>query len=364
MKRVLPGIVLLAFVACESSTATTPFAALPTNSADSTAPTGPLADELEICFFDVGQGDCTLVKCPDGRRILVDCGSLSKPRPDGAIVGQTIRAHLGTPARIDVLVITHPDQDHYNLIEDALKDIDLGKIVLPGDVEEAQDAEEVEAAIEEYGPLLDWLQTRSSKIRLVDGDDESRTASKIFGEGDTKFYILSANLAGDSNTGSIVLKVTYKKFDMILTGDATEVTERHVLAKFPRPTGNKKDWLDVDFLKIGHHGARATSEWKAETSSYSEATPWIRRLKPEYAMASSQKEAMHGHPNADVIRRGEEFYVPAQPHAVTTWFSKSKRDNDARWKTYDKAFWGTADAGTILVKSKGEDKAAIVVTEK
>lgn len=44
------------------------------------------ADELRVHFIDVGQGDCTLIECPGGGVILVDCGSLGggdKDRVEG-----------------------------------------------------------------------------------------------------------------------------------------------------------------------------------------------------------------------------------------------------------------------------------------
>ena len=66
---------------------------------------------LEIHFIKVGQGDCTLVKTPNGKSILVDCGSIGGLF-DEHRVKQYIDNVLGANPEIDLLVVTHPDGDH------------------------------------------------------------------------------------------------------------------------------------------------------------------------------------------------------------------------------------------------------------
>ena len=81
---------------------------------------------LELHFINVGQGDCTLVKCPNGQAILVDCGSIKDG--DAGQVRDYLLGQLDVDnPRIDLLVVSHPDQDHYNFIPDVLFDVETDK---------------------------------------------------------------------------------------------------------------------------------------------------------------------------------------------------------------------------------------------
>src|SRR5688572_13548632 len=74
-----------------------------------------LGGQLEIHFVNVGQGDCTLVKMPNGKRMLVDCGSTTKNQSAAPIRSYLLK-QLGNHKRIDAVVVTHPDADHYNFL--------------------------------------------------------------------------------------------------------------------------------------------------------------------------------------------------------------------------------------------------------
>jgi len=67
-----------------------------------------------VSFLDVGKGSSTLLECVDGSTILIDGGGSSSDRFN---VGRQIIAPFLWKQRIwrlNSLVITHPDSDHYN----------------------------------------------------------------------------------------------------------------------------------------------------------------------------------------------------------------------------------------------------------
>ncbi len=69
----------------------------------------------------IGQGDCTLIECPNGGFILVDAGSTA--RGDRDAVREYVRDQLDQAnPRIDTVVVTHPDSDHYNYLPHVLTD--------------------------------------------------------------------------------------------------------------------------------------------------------------------------------------------------------------------------------------------------
>ena len=86
------------------------------------------SQDLKLHFLDVHQGDSTLVVCPNGNLILVDAGdSNSKMIPGGALDQEQIKAlrkylidNLSTPDRLQYLVITHGDSDHFRLLDTLL----------------------------------------------------------------------------------------------------------------------------------------------------------------------------------------------------------------------------------------------------
>lgn len=89
-------------------------------------PTSLAAVPLKLHFIDVGQGYSTLIECPNGSTVLIDMGSTSGHSPDEVqdYLIDVLGAHGGD---IDTLIISHPDEDHYNLISDVLTDVAVGQ---------------------------------------------------------------------------------------------------------------------------------------------------------------------------------------------------------------------------------------------
>ena len=84
-----------------------------------------------VSFLNVGQGNCVVVSCSEEERLLVDCGSYGKnglkkseyertsssSRPSTNDLKKFIKKfYIKTPKKV-VILITHPDKDHFNLVE-------------------------------------------------------------------------------------------------------------------------------------------------------------------------------------------------------------------------------------------------------
>ena len=207
--------------------------------------------ELVLHFVEIGQGDCTLIECPNGGFILVDAGSTA--RGDRDAVRDYVRDQLDQAnPRIDTVVVTHPDADHYNYLPDVLKDdIKVGQILLV----EGNDDYEVPG-----GDFDGWMQDHPGVpiFRLDEDDnDPANDPSDICDCGDVDVFVLAANVGGSNaprNDRSIVLMLSYGEFDVVLTGDATKATEDAIIEEY-----DKDDWLGVEVLKVGHHGSVTTS---------------------------------------------------------------------------------------------------------
>ncbi|GAB1819469.1 ComEC/Rec2 family competence protein [Herbidospora sp. RD11066] len=96
----------------------------------------PKPNAFYITFIQMGQGDCAIMTTPAGKIIMIDCGSDSmesgREPGDGNAVRKLAqyrkriadaaqsKLHLIGKDKIDVLIITHPNTDHYNRLADVL----------------------------------------------------------------------------------------------------------------------------------------------------------------------------------------------------------------------------------------------------
>ena len=164
---------------------------------------------LELHFLDVHQGDSTLVVCPNGNRILVDAGD--SPRiPGGKLTPSQIEAlrnylagNFSAPNRLEHLVVTHGDSDHFRLLDDLLADVKVGTIIYGGHDEDYTDN------------FKTWIlnKSRDSLLNPV-GSDPTDKPNGNFDCGTADVWILASNTPHrkerwKKNTRSLVLKITY-----------------------------------------------------------------------------------------------------------------------------------------------------------
>ena len=90
--------------------------------------------------------------------------------------------------------------------------------------------------------------------------------------------------ADDLNNTSLVLRVDYEDVSCLFTGDMEEPEEEEILASGAD--------LDVDYLKVGHHGASTSS---------SEA--FLAAVTPQYAAISCGEGNDYGHPTPEALER-------------------------------------------------------------
>lgn len=290
----------------------------------------PAGGELRLSFIDVGQGDSTLIECPNGKYILVDAGSTTDPQEEEIRSYLLERLGAGQPS-IDTLVITHPDKDHYNLLPDLLHGITVDHLY-------------------RVGALKDYLKSFQGWLKDIPSDDTSVLKADDFDPqgapnrnidcGDANVWVLAAGIKATksaSNAKSIVLMIKYGGFSAILTGDATFDTEKAILSRYDA------GWLDVDLLKIGHHGSLATST----------SHEWVDKLKPEYAVVSAGYENGYGHPRKEIIDRVALATIEASSHSMCTVTGKKGAYRYHDTESYNEAIYATAVDGSIVVTTAG-----------
>jgi competence protein ComEC len=223
---------------------------------------------LEVDFLDVGQGDAILIKTPSGQNILIDGG------PDKSVIKRLGENLSWWDKQIDLIILTHPHDDHVTGLIDVLKRYRVKKILYTGAIHDAPN-------------YLTWLKlVRDKKVPLVIID---KTQTINLNE-DAKMEILypdesllNKNLP-DLNDSSIVVKLIYGQNKFLLTGDASDKVEKILLA-------NSAD-LSADVLKVAHHG-----------SGYSSSQEFLEKVKPLTAVIMVGKDNDFGHPNLRTIMR-------------------------------------------------------------
>ncbi|MCK5320001.1 MBL fold metallo-hydrolase [Candidatus Parcubacteria bacterium] len=229
-------------------------------------------NKLEIAFLDVGQGDASLIKTPFGQNILIDGGA------DYKVIEELEKELQWWDKSVDLMVLTHPHDDHVAGLIFVLERYDVKKILYTGVTHSAP-------------AYLEWLKiVKAKNVPLVIID---RPQKIIFGN-DCFLDIIypRQSLLGKSvnnlNNSSIVAELACVDKTVLFMGDAEIEVEEELIK-----TGNLNR---VEILKVGHHGSN--------TSSHQE---FLELGNPQKAIISVGKDNKFGHPSQRIIKRLERL---------------------------------------------------------
>ncbi len=225
-------------------------------------------NNLLVNFIDVGQGDSTLIEFPNGETCLIDGG----PRSSSEDLINFLKTRK--IEKIDYLIGTHPHEDHIGGLPEVLKNFEVEKVYLPNKT----------ANTVIFEDLLKEIKKNDLKIIV------GKSGLNIVDKDGIKFDIIAPNNENYSNTNnySIVTKIVYKDFSLLVTGDAERESELEMVER-----GYD---LKSKVLKVGHHGS--------STSSTSE---FLEKVNPDYSIISLGKDNSYGHPHKEAIERLEQI---------------------------------------------------------
>lgn len=190
------------------------------------------SDELRITFLAVGHGGCTVLEAPDGRVIVYDAGTMAGPDA----VRRTIAPFLWHRGirRIDELILSHADLDHFNGVPQLLRRFPVGRCTLTPSFAEKPTPEVAEA--------LAALARHGVPRHLAMAGDE-------FEAGTVRLNMLHPprhGPAGSENERSLVMLVRHGSHTILLTGDLEKAGTTMLLAQPP---------IAADVLMAPHHGS-------------------------------------------------------------------------------------------------------------
>ncbi|GMU19148.1 MAG: hypothetical protein AMXMBFR12_03400 [Candidatus Babeliales bacterium] len=320
---------------------------------------------MEVTFFNVGQGNCTLVTYPGQKTMLVDAGSSSVPSDDpkcmNALHDLVTRIINKTPNKELFVVASHADKDHINKISEACQQLLKKKFKLSfllGGSKKNYEKTEIGKK------LLTFIKNNSKTCSLKFAADIKGTGSKRFNSFKqlvpTYCTVLSALVnQKDVNDTSLVLKVSDQNQSVFLPGDATENATKEIIRDITR-----KKFMKSEVLEVSHHGA--------ETHNCTHL-PLLNAVNPKICIISSG--LMYKHPRFEVIKTLATYCTRKQltnaPHHMLT-FQKSNhifpftgKTNETRLNLiacFNNEFctaqtsypiYNTVDSGTISYTQQG-----------
>jgi competence protein ComEC len=217
-----------------------------------------------VVFCDVGQGDAALINLKNNAQIVIDGG------PSTAVLSCLGKFMPFFDRKIEYLIISHPDKDHFLGAVEILKRYNVGSVITNGD----------ESDIPEYE---EFLRLAENKIIVADPQ-----ADMDFADSRIDFLYPTEAEANekDSNAKSLLFKFIYNSKKILFTGDLPQEAEAKVLTR----------WIDVsaDILKVGHHGSKTSS-----------SADFLRMVNPRFAVVSVGADNKYGHPNNITLKRLE-----------------------------------------------------------
>lgn len=234
------------------------------NTSEITHTSGQLG-EVEYHFIDVGQGDATLIRTPEGD-ILIDAGENSAE--------DELKAYLDLQG-VEIIyyaIFTHPDSDHIGGADMVLEEYEVLNVIKP----------ELEKTTKVYKAMMDAIVAEGCKVyNALPGETYSLGEFDMFVFGPDP-----TNKDLDSNNSSIVIKATWGSTTAMLTGDAEKPAEESILRTY------SSEELGSMLLKMGHHGSRTSS-----------TDAWLAAVRPSIAIISCGKDNSYGHPHAEALAR-------------------------------------------------------------
>jgi competence protein ComEC len=224
-------------------------------------------NESFVAFLNVGQGSSVLIYHPR-LKILYDAG------PYGLKTVREIQSlSKFYHRRIDLILISHSDKDHYGGIFDLMERYQIGAIIIsPYFSSDSGYLKFLQLAKEKNIPLItlkanDKIETPFEKIFILHPDRRYK----------------------NDNQNSLVIKVFKNNKNFLLTGDIDQKIEKYLLSKYEKS-------IKADYLLIPHHG-----------SKYSSDRFFLANFKRAVIQVGENR---YGHPHYETIQKLNILHIP------------------------------------------------------
>ncbi|MBV9957863.1 MAG: MBL fold metallo-hydrolase, partial [Acidobacteria bacterium] len=257
----------------------------------------PSGKELQVHMLDVGQGDSILIISPEGKSVLIDAGDTGR----GKIVLEALQRY--NVNQLDYFIATHAHADHIGGADEVINATKVLNVIDSGVVPPSRSSDDNanKKAPPKSGKTVE-LPTTKSYLDFLEAVKKNGS-NYVHAEPGTKYDLGGGALltvlapiqpfftkdqlrsgGNEPNANSVVVRLDYGEFSMLLTGDAEEQTEERMMSK--------SENLSAKVLKVGHHG-----------SKYASSEGFLKAVKPEIALISDAENNRYGHPSQAALDR-------------------------------------------------------------
>lgn len=207
------------------------------------------AQDLQVHFIDVGEGDSILIISPGQKAVLIDSGSGKA----GNKVGDYLKSQK--IKGLNLVIATHPHEDHIGGFRNLIGTIFFALFTEPG----------FGTNTRVYADLLTSLRKNEVKYKIARAGQAYTVDPGIILSILAPEDPLILHSRSDANNNSVIARLSWLDIDFLFMGDAEGEAEKRLMAKNPD--------LQSEVLKVGNHGSR-----------YSASIPFLDRVKPRVAV--------------------------------------------------------------------------------
>ena len=228
--------------------------------------------KLHVFFLDVGQGDAILIQTPSHHNILIDGG----PSPEA------ITTELGSRLTfwgrtIDLVVLTHPHDDHIAGLVEVLRRYEVKQVLEIGMKYESP----------AYSEWLKLIEEKGIKRTIAEAGQRIELGAGIWLDILHPPADLLQGTDSDVDNNGVVLRLVYGEISFLLTADIYQEGEQCLLGQGVE--------LESTVLKVAHHGA--------DTSS---SPSFLDAVSPQLAVISVGEDNLYNLPDQEVRDRLEQ----------------------------------------------------------
>lgn len=196
---------------------------------------------LRCSFLAVGHGSSTLIETPHGGALLIDAGALGSPDRVTDTVARTLWSR--GLRRIDAVVLTHPDVDHYNALPGLLERFPIDVVWTTTRMFPRFDDPADRSGPAELKRMLDRRGVTIRELRFGDRLPIGELVIDVL-------HPDAVGVIGSDNANSLVLGIEFAGRRVLLPGDLESPGLDAVVAQEP---------YDCDVLLAPHHGSRLSN---------------------------------------------------------------------------------------------------------
>lgn len=228
--------------------------------------------DLRVEFFDIGQGDSSMIHLPNNQQILIDGG------PNEGVLDHLDKSMPFFDKKIEIVILTHGDADHLAGLVEVIQDYRVERVYMPNWEHTSGLFKTWKKLLKENEVEVTYIE-QGLVLNIGDASMEFLHPSELTSEGRS------------INDESVVCKFIYHELDILFTGDISIPVEERLVFSYG-------EQLEAEILKVPHHGSKSSS-----------SDIFIDTVQPGIAVIQAGKENKFNHPHERVLYRYDKSGV-------------------------------------------------------